>query len=603
MSRVQDTATPLAPQETFSRIATVREIPGRKVPTSVAHAFGPTGVELVVVERIGPKSGLTTAAIASVEDGARRSMTLRHPNVAAVRDVDKSGPELVVVAEFVEGESLAELRAASLQKPMQLEVGVRVVVDVLAALSALHTTAPPLFHGEMTAGNVIVGYDGVTRLVRAYHGKAGLTIGGADVLAYAAPEVIAGGDPDVRADLFAVGVLLWETLARRPLFPKATRESRTRTALVPKASVPADASWAGPLAGVAERALSRDPAARYASAAEMAAAVRLVVRSKLAMPPRVAATVDKYAGEKVLARRVAFALPETQETGARRSSVRPSVPPGTARVLDGIRPSSRPPTPRPGPVAVPEVPKAPRVPQMGPPPAPRPQAPPLDLTPAPRVKEAPSATDEPAPVPGIVPPPADLVASIADVLPPSSFEAEPISLDSDALVESVKPPVPVAASPLAAPAIATPAIATPARGAQRVASAPDAQSAPPPGLGAQRGRRILMVVGVLCLLLLAGAGIRALVVSTKPASPKKPTHATARHTATAPHTATVAVTAPPTATTAAPEDSAGAAPEDSASAAADDSASASAAPPPPDTAAPTVKRKPRPKATYDPEGI
>ena len=90
---------------TFERVSAVKTLAGRKVPTSVAHAFSPAGAELVIVERYSDAGTLD-----ALEQGARAAMALPHPNVATVRDVWREGADLCIAMEYVEGETLEELR-------------------------------------------------------------------------------------------------------------------------------------------------------------------------------------------------------------------------------------------------------------------------------------------------------------------------------------------------------------------------------------------------------------------------------------------------------------------------------------------------------------
>ncbi|HEY1960200.1 MAG TPA: protein kinase [Polyangiaceae bacterium] len=578
---------------TFERIAEVRKLAGRKVPTAIVHAFGPGGAEVAVLERYAAATG--AEALDRLEKDARIAMSLRHPNLAAVRDVWRENGELCIASEWVEGETLEELRKlAAGGKELTIEVGVRVIVDLLGALSALHTLgAGALAHGDVTPLTAIVGFDGATRLVRPYRGHVAAKLADGDWFSYAAPEVCKGGPADSRADLYSVGVILWETLSRRKLFPKATREGRAaRTLPVGKPTAPVDAAWAAPLATVAERALANDPAARYTSAAEMAAAVRLAVRSKLAMPPRVAAAVDKLAGDKILSRRMANALPEV-DTSARVSGrpSRPSLPPQAIAALSKIRPSSRPPgSPDPkAKAAMPPVPKAPPLPAIEPPPppaptlerphtGPRPFAPALDLSPPPPRAAHDSISDEDRDGPTkvrTVPPEvlAELMGKPAKPPPPAP-KAEAISLD-DALLEAV----PSAPAPTPPPAV-TPAL-TPA-------------GVPPKS----RSRALVIAVAVLVSLIALAA-----IVAVGGSSSKPTDHATKKTTATTPSTATATATATatPMATvtatataTATPTAMPTATPEDS-----------STGEPSPTQAAPAESHHPhaRPRPTYDPMGI
>ncbi len=569
-----------ATSRTFERVAVVRTLANRKVPSAIVHAFAPTGAEVVVVERHGQVDGaLGTSDLDAIEAAARAAMTLRHPNVASVRDVWRESGEVCVASEFVEGETLEELRRLGTGgKELTLEVGVRVVVNLLAALSALHTLgAGTLAHGEITASNVIVGFDGLTRLVRPYRGRVAGKVAEADWFSYAAPEVIRGGPASVHADLYAVGVILWETLSRRKLFPKATREGRAARSLpVGKPSPPADANWAAPLAAVAERALANNPAARYTSAAEMAAAVRLAVRSKLAMPPRVAAAVDKLAGERIIARRNTNALPEALSSRTSGRPSRPSVPPEAVRALSAMRPSSRPPTPG-TPFVVPAMPKAAPVPTAfaaTPPPAPT--APVKPRPPVPPIKIA-DPTPKPPPV--------------AVAPPPPVIEEAPISIDPSFMsegVESAPEPAVAAAAPVAPPIAPIQAPPTHAP----VVAEPEAFAAAgvPP-----TNKRVPIIAGAALLLLIVAFVIVRVATSGTSTSTAPSAKASSAHpSSTALATNTVTAPMPSPTETVPPPPSASASAEPETSAAPDNTA------PIPDT---SHRPHTRPRPTYDPMGI
>ncbi len=560
------------PERTFERIKIIRELVGRKVPIAVIHGFSTSGAELAVLERYSTAVGLDAGGLDVLERDARRAMSLNHPNIAPARDVWREGAEVCVASEIVEGETLEELRRLALGgNDFSLEVGVRVLVDVLAALSALHTlSAGPMAHGEITASNVIVGYEGTTRIVRPFRGSNAGKAAEPEWYSYAAPELIRGAPADARSDLFSAGVLLWETLSKRKLFPKATREGRAARSLpIGKPAAPSDATWAAPLGAVAERALANDPAARYTSAAEMAAAVRLAVRSKLAMPPRVAASVDKLASEKILGRRTAFALPE-EVNGVPSRVSKPPVPPEAMRVLSTIRPSSRPPpvmpktappAPMPKPAGIPKIeptlPSIASLPSIAKPPTgPRPFAPPLRL--------------------------ADPVKLTPDTPPAPVEDAAPISLDGELVMDgSESAPIAIAPVAIAAP---PPPIELSAAGV------------PPRSRGLVIGIVLFaVVVAVAAIVGVVAFGGKAKDPSTVPSSPHATTTTThptttgvTTSTTTAnPTTTTSTAIANPTATeTATPEGSTE--PDPSASAAPTESAH---------------RPHTRPRPTYDPMGI
>ena len=188
---------------------------------------------------------------------------------------------------------------------MELPVLLRILVDVLHGLFHLHALKDgirqPLeaMHGELGPANVVVGRDGVARIVDIFRPRPVRVGSSSEALGYAAPETLEPlGTSDERSDLFAVGVMLWEGLAGKRLrvgdHVSAIRRAQ-REEEIPV--VEADAS----LVGIALRAMAFDRALRYRSATDMAADLR---GQKLAAASEVAALVDKRALDRIRERRL-----------------------------------------------------------------------------------------------------------------------------------------------------------------------------------------------------------------------------------------------------------------------------------------------------------
>ncbi len=584
---VQSEAIVDAAGETFTRFTIVRELGTRKVKAQLAQGSSPVGVERLVLERYQSALGLSPQQLEDLTLAARRLMTLRHPNLCLLRDVARPGADLLVASEYLEGVTFEELRRLSMAKgPIPLEIGLRVVVDVLGGLSALHTHHGEtlLAHGEVSAINVLIGQDGVTRLLRPYRGVLASALVEPDSFGYVAPEVFKGKPADVASDVFGAGVLLWEVLARRKLFGKTTREAMAaRTVKIPKPIPPADAAWAAPLANVVERALNLDPAQRYATAAEMAAALRLIVRSRLAMPPKVADLLDRVAGETFAARRARDADQTDDAAPLSSKNVRPSMPPGAVKALETLRPSTRPLAPTPT-AFVHEAPTVPRAPNL------------------PKLSASAEEFDEVEPISlgGLLqeelqkarqaPPPAPRPPSIRPVAPP--LELTP-PLPTVMAVRAAPPPPPVVAESSVVQPASEPPLVTPV-----ASSFVGGDVSPPP----ERKRRfipLLIGLGMLCALLIAVAGIRVLL---KPREVARPTPTVSATVTAAPLTlpmpsATQETTSATTVDT--PPPPSAIAPIDPSSSTTADPTAVVTAP----TTTGSTKKTPRPKPTYDPEGI
>ncbi len=358
------------------RTRVVREIGARAVPTYLAIAAVPGGRgQLVVVERLARSGGLSDEDAAASVRVARAVAMLEHPNVVRVRDVTVRAEEVRVVHEFVDGERLSELWRvdAGPDAIPPLSVALRALIDVLTGLSALHNIRDAqrqqplrIAHGELTAANVLIGIDGVARVLLAgrIRRPGDLPKNGYATLA---PEVLEGGAYDARADVYSVGALLWEALSGTPVFPSVTVEGivlRVRSGEMERAFVPDDAPWAAPLADIAARAMASTPEKRFPTAAAMAAEMRKVIGAKLTTPLRVTTFMKTAAGDRIAARR---ASAEATANGA-GISLAPRAPPAPAppRPPQGAppKPSMKPLPPSMKPPAPPAASKTAKPPPM-----------------------------------------------------------------------------------------------------------------------------------------------------------------------------------------------------------------------------------------------
>lgn len=207
---------------------------------------------------------------------ARVSSRVRHANVVSTLDLVGTGPDRYIVMEYVEGESLASL-ASGRAVPAPIAVGI--VLDVLAGLQAVHAAVDErghllgLVHRDIAPQNVIVGVDGVARILdfgvaRVRDGRKETGFRGR--WAYAAPELIEGGEPTPSSDVFAVGVVLWEALSGQRLFAAENREATIYRVLEDD---PPEIEGPPKLREVVSRALAKVKSDRFASATELSLAL------------------------------------------------------------------------------------------------------------------------------------------------------------------------------------------------------------------------------------------------------------------------------------------------------------------------------------------
>ena len=202
---------------------------------------------------------------------ARSAAGLSHPNVVSVFDSGSYHGTHFIVTELVEGETLADrLRRG----PMPPEEAVAVAVDVCRALEAAH--ARGLIHRDVKPGNVMLLPDGRVKVVDFGIARAAGsdTLTGTGVVlgstAYLAPEQASGQPVDERADLYALGCVLYEMLTGAVPFradtPVATMYRHVNEDPPPPSSIrPVSAG----LEAVVLRCLEKDPRRRFRSAADL----------------------------------------------------------------------------------------------------------------------------------------------------------------------------------------------------------------------------------------------------------------------------------------------------------------------------------------------
>ena len=164
-------------------------------------------------------------------DEARTAANIHHPNAVGIVDVAESPVGYYLVMSYVEGFTLAQLVShPSLDAKQRIRLGLRVLIDACRGLHAAHTAkdakGKPLgiVHRDVSPQNVLVGLDGVGRIV-----DFGIALAASRVTAsrpgvlkgkpsYMAPEQVQGQPCDARADVFALGIVLWEILTGSRLF-------------------------------------------------------------------------------------------------------------------------------------------------------------------------------------------------------------------------------------------------------------------------------------------------------------------------------------------------------------------------------------------------
>jgi eukaryotic-like serine/threonine-protein kinase len=290
----------------------------------LARKMGVGGFQrLVAIKRLHPHLATEPEFIEMFLDEARLAAMIHHPNVVPILEVGTSPQGYYLVMEYIEGDTLARLlaRATTAGEQIPAPLVIRMVLDTLSGLHAAHELVDGngeslnLVHRDISPQNVLVGIDGAARITDFGVARASTRLSSTRTgqlkgkLAYMAPEQARGVDVDRRADLFAVGVVLWEVLAGKRLF-KAEGEAATLNRLlfdpIPRLR-DVTPFVTSELEAVTMKALERDPRKRHATAASFADELEQAARSihAVASAKEVASYVQKVMGQEIAQQRLA----------------------------------------------------------------------------------------------------------------------------------------------------------------------------------------------------------------------------------------------------------------------------------------------------------
>lgn len=243
-------------------------------------------------------------------DEARIVARIRHPNVVPMVDLIESNKGLLLVMEYVHGESFSKLlrTCRAMRAPTSPRIVAAILRDVLIGLHAAHETKGAsgelldVVHRDVSPQNIMVGADGAARVldfgVAKAAGRAQVTREGQikGKLAYMAPEQIRG-KVDRRSDVFAAAIVLWEALAGRRFYDGAKDVEIVTRVVKGQFDKPSDVRADSPreLDAIVMRGLEVDPSRRYQTALEMA--IDLERRIGLASVGEISAWVKWLASE------------------------------------------------------------------------------------------------------------------------------------------------------------------------------------------------------------------------------------------------------------------------------------------------------------------
>lgn len=243
----------------------------------------------VALKRVAPRLRADPVYRGRLLKEAQRASALNDEHIARIYDVLEEEDEILLVMEYVDGATLRE----RLRKPLPAKAFLGIAIQCVRALVAAHEKG--IVHCDikpenimLTAGDHVRILDfGVARRLptvlenattETLDSRPGMLMG---TPAYLAPEVLQGRPPDGRADLFSLGVVFYEALSGRHPFLASTFVATTDRILH---ETPATLAQLNPevppeLEHVVAKLLAKDPADRYATAADLLVDLRALARA------------------------------------------------------------------------------------------------------------------------------------------------------------------------------------------------------------------------------------------------------------------------------------------------------------------------------------
>lgn len=231
----------------------------------------------LVIKRLREEFAERPNVVRMFLDEARVAATLTHQNVVHTYDLGEIGGEYFIAMELLKGQELVAVlrKAAKTGRMLPMQISLGIIMQSLEGLFYVHSRTDEhgrllgLCHRDINPTNIHVGYDGTCKIVDFGIAATRASVQGGDgqfagKLAYMAPEQVLGHPIDARADIFALGIVLYEMVLGRRLFRGAPEEVAER---IVEGDIPAptfvDPEFPPALEAIIMKALEVDPAERY----------------------------------------------------------------------------------------------------------------------------------------------------------------------------------------------------------------------------------------------------------------------------------------------------------------------------------------------------
>lgn len=242
--------------------------------------------KIVAIKTILPKLSDDSQFEQMFLDEAAMASQIKHPHIVEILDLGEQSGVLFLVMEWIDGVPLNQLmKAAKKTTGLPLSIAIRIVMQACAGLHAAHELKNSegeligLVHRDVSPQNILVTYEGVTKVVDFGVAKAtaageGSTLAGQikGKVGYMAPEQVRAEPLDRRADVFAMGIILYALTTGKHPFRKDSEAATMYNICAPQPALPPRkivADYPPRLEAVVLRALAKDRERRYATANDM----------------------------------------------------------------------------------------------------------------------------------------------------------------------------------------------------------------------------------------------------------------------------------------------------------------------------------------------
>jgi serine/threonine protein kinase len=241
-----------------------------------------------VLKRIQPRYVEFTRVVKMFIDEGRIAQALEHPNIVKILDVGHQEGSYFIVMEYIAGHDLLQVakRGVEVGRFLPRPLAVAILVQALRGLQHAHEKSGPdgnplrVVHCDLSPGNIVVSWGGTAKIVDFGIARATIQLRVEDQSVagkynYMAPEQIKGERVDARADVFAMGVLLYELTVAKRLF-RGRPEQVMRLVLEEPIASPSSVrqDYPAELERIVMKALERDRERRWQSAREMREALK-----------------------------------------------------------------------------------------------------------------------------------------------------------------------------------------------------------------------------------------------------------------------------------------------------------------------------------------